>query len=233
MAGWQFWIDRGGTFTDIVARDPAGALTAHKLLSENPEPYRDAAIAGVRTMSDTGVQLPRRDLRCPARTSPTSKQDCMCVIAGPTADRLPPPVPASARPTVPGSTPTPGCRLRSKFPVAAVALIPSWRCGEAEIVPCCWPRPACGPSRCTRRCYAAIPTCRPAPAGTLERRVRGWQALHGPEREVIFRQDHTPGAQGLSDFTDAGPLEVTIAGERLLQAQHGKLPSTRLGGQAR
>ena len=48
MAGWQFWIDRGGTFTDIVARDPAGRLTAVKLLSEDPGRYRDAAVAGVR-----------------------------------------------------------------------------------------------------------------------------------------------------------------------------------------
>ena len=41
-AGWQFWIDRGGTFTDIVARDPAGRLSTHKLLSENPGRYTDA-----------------------------------------------------------------------------------------------------------------------------------------------------------------------------------------------
>ena len=45
---WQFWIDRGGTFTDIVARRPDGSLTTHKLLSENPEQYRDAAVAGIR-----------------------------------------------------------------------------------------------------------------------------------------------------------------------------------------
>jgi 5-oxoprolinase (ATP-hydrolysing) len=45
---WQFWIDRGGTFTDIVARQPDGALVTHKLLSENPEQYRDAAVAGIR-----------------------------------------------------------------------------------------------------------------------------------------------------------------------------------------
>jgi len=45
---WQFWIDRGGTFTDIVARQPDGRLRTHKLLSENPEQYRDAAIAGIR-----------------------------------------------------------------------------------------------------------------------------------------------------------------------------------------
>ncbi len=46
--GWQFWIDRGGTFTDIVARDPEGRLSTRKLLSENPGRYRDAAVAGIR-----------------------------------------------------------------------------------------------------------------------------------------------------------------------------------------
>ncbi len=50
---------------------------------------------------------------------------------------------------------------------------------------------------------------------TLERRVRLWQALHGPEREVIFRQEHPPGRQGLSDFTDASGLGVTVAGAAL------------------
>ena len=45
---WQFWIDRGGTFTDIVAKRPDGSLVTHKLLSENPEQYGDAAIAGIR-----------------------------------------------------------------------------------------------------------------------------------------------------------------------------------------
>src|SRR5271166_1992107 len=56
---------------------------------------------------------------------------------------------------------------------------------------------------------------RDLPAGTrrtLERRVRIWQALHGPERDLIFRQEHPPGKQGLSDFTDGNPLGVTIAG---------------------
>ncbi|MGK7865992.1 hydantoinase B/oxoprolinase family protein [Falsiroseomonas sp. E2-1-a20] len=48
MSGWQFWIDRGGTFTDIVARDPQGRLATSKLLSENPGRYRDAAVAGIR-----------------------------------------------------------------------------------------------------------------------------------------------------------------------------------------
>jgi 5-oxoprolinase (ATP-hydrolysing) len=48
--GWQFWIDRGGTFTDIVARTPDGALRTLKLLSEAPERYRDAAVAGIKQL---------------------------------------------------------------------------------------------------------------------------------------------------------------------------------------
>ncbi|MEM7439857.1 MAG: hydantoinase B/oxoprolinase family protein [Pseudomonadota bacterium] len=48
MAGWDFWIDRGGTFTDLVARTPQGDIRTHKLLSENPEAYSDAAIQGIR-----------------------------------------------------------------------------------------------------------------------------------------------------------------------------------------
>lgn len=47
---WQFWVDRGGTFTDIVARAPNGSLRTHKLLSENPEHYQDAAVQGIREL---------------------------------------------------------------------------------------------------------------------------------------------------------------------------------------
>jgi 5-oxoprolinase (ATP-hydrolysing) len=55
---WQFWIDRGGTFTDIVARDPDGKLTTHKLLSENPERYKDAAIAGIKSVLKIALDEP-------------------------------------------------------------------------------------------------------------------------------------------------------------------------------
>ena len=55
-AGWQFWIDRGGTFTDVVARNPQGSVVTHKLLSENPRRYRDAAIEGIRVLlGDSGA----------------------------------------------------------------------------------------------------------------------------------------------------------------------------------
>ncbi len=49
-AKWDFWIDRGGTFTDVVGRDASGTLHARKLLSENPEAYRDAAVQGIRNL---------------------------------------------------------------------------------------------------------------------------------------------------------------------------------------
>src|SRR3974390_1889525 len=48
--GWDFWIDRGGTFTDVIGRRPDGALVAHKLLSENPEAYADASVQGIRDL---------------------------------------------------------------------------------------------------------------------------------------------------------------------------------------
>ncbi len=54
---WQFWIDRGGTFTDIVAQTPTGQLVVHKLLSENPDRYPDAAIQGIREL----LQIPHNE----------------------------------------------------------------------------------------------------------------------------------------------------------------------------
>ena len=59
MPGWQFWIDRGGTFTDLIARSPVGELITLKLLSEDPAHYRDAGVEGIR-----------RVLRLHARSSP-------------------------------------------------------------------------------------------------------------------------------------------------------------------
>lgn len=55
---WQFWIDRGGTFTDIVVRRPDGQLLTHKLLSDNPAQYPDAALAGIRQVLGVGLDEP-------------------------------------------------------------------------------------------------------------------------------------------------------------------------------
>ena len=65
MSGqWQFWVDRGGTFTDIVALDPAGEVLTHKLLSENPERYKDAALQGIRDILklEADAPLPGSDI---------------------------------------------------------------------------------------------------------------------------------------------------------------------------
>jgi len=61
---WQFWIDRGGTFTDIVARAPDGSLKSHKLLSENPERYKDAAVQGIRDLLNlpSNVEIPPKTI---------------------------------------------------------------------------------------------------------------------------------------------------------------------------
>ncbi len=63
---WQFWIDRGGTFTDIVARRPDGTTTTAKMLSENPEQYRDAAVAGIRKLLGIapGQPVPAEQVEC-------------------------------------------------------------------------------------------------------------------------------------------------------------------------
>lgn len=58
MSAWDFWIDRGGTFTDIVARDPDGHLHTRKFLSENPEQYEDAALHGIRQFLGLGGSDP-------------------------------------------------------------------------------------------------------------------------------------------------------------------------------
>jgi len=55
---WQFWIDRGGTFTDVLGRTPSGEIKSHKLLSENPEQYPDAAIQGIRDLLGIGQNDP-------------------------------------------------------------------------------------------------------------------------------------------------------------------------------
>lgn len=61
MARWQLWIDRGGTFTAVVARRPDGGVVVSKLLSEDPERYDDAAVEAIRTL--TGDRTVEVDLR--------------------------------------------------------------------------------------------------------------------------------------------------------------------------
>jgi hypothetical protein len=71
------------------------------------------------------------------------------------------------------------------------------------------------------------PEIDPGVRRTLERRIRNWRALNGPERAVIFRQQPVPGRLGLSDFTDMGDLGVSMAGERLVRlSAHAAITAT-------
>jgi hypothetical protein len=112
-----------------------------------------------------------------------------------------------ADPRLPSQQQTPRGRRRPD-PLAAI-----W---DSEIVPMLEAVPGLRPVSIVTEMLRRHRDFSAATRRTLERRVRIWQALHGAERDVIFRQEHPPGQQGLSDFTDANPLSVTIAGVPLL-----------------
>jgi transposase InsO family protein len=86
---------------------------------------------------------------------------------------------------------------------------------DSEIVPLLQAAPSLRPVALFEEIIRRHPELGPGIRRTLERRVRSWRALHGPEQEVIFRQVHEPGRMGLSDFTDMADLAVTVAGQPL------------------
>ncbi len=86
---------------------------------------------------------------------------------------------------------------------------------EAEVVPLLEASPGIRPVGVFEELMRRHPELDPGVRRTLERRIRVWRAEHGPEKEVIFRQKHEPGRQGLSDFTRMGALGVTVAGQPL------------------
>jgi len=83
---------------------------------------------------------------------------------------------------------------------------------DGEIVPMLQAAPGLRPVAIFEEMQRRHPELSPGIRRTIERRIRAWRALHGAERDVIFRQIHEPGRMGLSDFTDMGELQVTIAG---------------------
>ena len=86
---------------------------------------------------------------------------------------------------------------------------------DSEIVPLLQAAPSLRPVALFEEIIRRHPDLGTGIRRTLERRVRSWRALHGPEQEVIFRQVHEPGRMGLSDFTDMADLAITIAGQPL------------------
>ena len=87
---------------------------------------------------------------------------------------------------------------------------------EEEVVPLLRSAPGLHPVALFEELMRRHPDLDPGMRRTLERRVRAWRALHGPEQEVIFRQIHEPGRMGLSDFTDMADLQVCVAGVTLV-----------------
>lgn len=86
---------------------------------------------------------------------------------------------------------------------------------DAEVVPMLEASPGLRPVAVFEELMRRHPELGAGVRRTLERRIRQWRALHGPEREVIFRQTHEPGRLGLSDFTDMTDIGVTVAGTPL------------------
>jgi hypothetical protein len=83
---------------------------------------------------------------------------------------------------------------------------------DADVVPMLVAAPEVRPVAIFEELQRRYPDLHANVRRTLERRIRGWRALHGAEREVIFRQVHEPGRMGLSDFTEMGELAVGVAG---------------------
>jgi hypothetical protein len=86
---------------------------------------------------------------------------------------------------------------------------------DSEIVPILEATPGIRAIAVLEEMRRRHPDIGPGIRRTLERRMRGWRALAGPEQDVIFRQEHAPGRLGLSDFTDTSALGITIAGVAL------------------
>jgi hypothetical protein len=109
-------------------------------------------------------------------------------------------------PRLPSGKQAPRARRRPD-PIAAV-----W---DSEIVPMLKAAPGLRPVAIFEEIARRHPELSVGVRRTVERRIRAWRALFGPEQEVMFRQVHEPGRMGLSDFTDMGDLAITVAGQPL------------------
>jgi hypothetical protein len=109
-----------------------------------------------------------------------------------------------ADPRLPSQKPAPRDRRRPD------PLAPYW---DVEIVPILKAAPGIRAIGVLAELRRRHPELNPNIRRTLERRIRAWRALEGPEQDVIFRQEHEPGRLGLSDFTDTSALGITIAGQ--------------------
>ena len=129
--------------------------------------------------------------------------------------------PAAVAAAKAGFSPATACRLEKDPRLPAQKKAPRKRrrpdplenIWDGEVVPMPKAAPSLRPIGVFEELRRRHPDPRPGVRRTLERRIRTWRAVHGPEQEVIFRQEHPPGRMGLSDFSDMRDLGVSIAGE--------------------
>ena len=194
MSGrWQFWVDRGGTFTDIVARRPDGTLTTHKLLSQDPGRYADAAVAGIRQL----LGVPAPDLAGGAGLPPLWHWAYLLERA-PLADLGPDGHPVRGTLPVP-----PGPGLHRMWAGGRVTVTGTLRCGE----------PA------TKRTRVLSVAEKDGRSGPLTFVTVGHQVTQGGEVAVVEEQDlvyrAAPGGPAPSDPAPAAAPEVPAGpGER-------------------
>src|ERR1700730_13874488 len=157
----------------------------------------------------------RRISACLADTSLTARRVCRESPVRAPFPPSPPRRPGSAPPPPIGSKPIRGCRLRKRSRVDAAVLTRLPGVWDSEIVPMLESAPGVRAVAIFEEICLRDPGIALGVRRTLERRIARWRALNGPNRDVIFRQEHPPGRIGFSDFTDMGALGITIAGERL------------------
>ncbi len=120
---------------------------------------------------------------------------------------------------------SPGLPSQRKAPRERRRLDPLAGVWDSEIVPMLIAAPALRSIAIFEELLRRHPELGAGMRRTLERRIRAWRAVNGPDQEVIFRQEHPPGRMGLSDFTDVSDLRVTIAGQPLdCRLYHFRLP---------
>jgi hypothetical protein len=128
---------------------------------------------------------------------------------------LPPPGPGSRPPRATASSEISASLRRKRHRAAGGGPDPLGEVWDSEVVPLLKSTPGLRPVAIFDEIRRRHPEIGAGIRRTLERRIRTWRALHGVDRDVIFRQEHPPGRLGLSDFTDMGDLGVSVAGEVL------------------
>jgi hypothetical protein len=202
MRTWRWCCDEGRALLDRSCKTSVGALTVGDCASGGRRGWASNLI--LRHRKDQrlpGLHINDRQMRLYMRSRHTDTPAIAAAKAGfstATAYRI------DADPRLPSQKRAPRGRRRPD-PLAGV-----W---DSEIVPMLTAAPGIRAVAIFEEMCRRHPEIGAGVRRTLERRIGAWRAVNGPERDVIFRQEHPPGRLGLSDFTDMGKLCITIAGQ--------------------